>query len=320
MRWRILRMSNEDKVPPALEPLTDIAEFVTIPPERDAFMKAICDVDAYFSSMTIRLDHEILRQAKRLRVIASASTGLDHIDLKAAGEMGITIISLKEEIAFLNDVTATAEMAWTLMLAAVRKLPSAFDWVKSGQWRSPGGRYRGHQISGKTLGILGYGRLGRMMAEYGKAFRMRVIACDSKDIKPPAGVSMVDFETLIAESDVLTIHIHLTDKNRSLIGCAEFQKMKSGAVLVNTSRGAIIDETAFLEALETKHLGGAGIDVIDGEWNEDLTSHPLIRYANTHENLVISPHIGGVTYESQEMAISFIVNKLMHFLQDLDNY
>ncbi len=157
-----------------------------------------------------------------------------------------------------------------------------------------------------------------MMAEYGKAFRMRVIACDTKDINPPAGVTMVDFETLIAESDVLTIHIHLTEKNRGLISSDVFQKMKSGAVLVNTSRGAIIDEAAFLDALETNHLGGAGIDVIDGEWNEDLASHPLIQYANTHENLVISPHIGGVTYESQHMAIAFIVKKLVQFLENLE--
>ncbi len=143
MRWRILRMSNEDNIPPALGPLTEVAEFVTIPPERNAFIEAISDVDAYFSSMSIRLDREILKQANRLKVIATASTGLDHIDLNAAEEMGITIISLKEEIAFLNDVTATAEMAWALMLATVRKLPTAFDWVKSGHWRSPAGRYRG---------------------------------------------------------------------------------------------------------------------------------------------------------------------------------
>ncbi len=319
MRRRILLMSSEDNIHPAFEPFNEVAEIVTIPPDRDAFKEAIREADAYFASMSIRLDREILQEAKRLRVIATASTGLDHIDLKVAEEMGVTIISLKEEIEFLNDVTATAEMAWTLMLAVFRKLPSAFDWVKSGHWRATGGRYRGHQISGKTLGVLGYGRLGRMMAEYGKAFRMRVIACDTKAIEPPPGVTMVDFETLIAESDVLTIHIHLTEKNRNLIRRNEFQKMKPGAVLVNTSRGAIIDETAFLEALETNHLGGAGIDVIDGEWNDDFTGHPLIRYANTHDNLVISPHIGGVTYESQQMAITFIVNKLMHFLQDLDN-
>jgi len=220
---------------------------------------------------------------------------------------------LRHDTEFLDSITATAELAWGLLLATVRRLPWAFDAAKAGHWARDG--YRGHQLSGKTLGILGYGRLGRIVAEYGKAFRMRVIACDVREVKAADGVQMVDFDTLLRESDVLSLHIHLTEENRGIINAETFAKMKLGAVLVNTSRGAIIDEKAFLDALLSGRLGGAGVDVIEGEWDEDLSRHPLIRYANEHENLVISPHIGGVTHESQRMVYEHTVSKLVDYLE-----
>lgn len=114
----------------------------------------------------------------------------------------------------------------------------------------------------------------------------------------------------IRDSDVISIHVHLTPENRGLINADSFSRMKPGAVLVNTSRGAIVDEKAFLNALETGGLSAAGIDVIDGEWNDNLKEHRLIRYADTHENLVITPHLGGVTFEAQKATIEFTVLKL----------
>jgi phosphoglycerate dehydrogenase-like enzyme len=137
-----------------------------------------------------------------------------------------------------------------------------------------------------------------MVADYGQAFRMRVLACDRKEIAPAPGVEMVDFPTLLRESDVLSIHIHLTPENRGFLGREALSRMKPGAILLNTSRGAVLDEAALLDHLESGHLGGAGLDVIDGEWSKNLTAHRLIRYANLHENLVISPHTGGITYVS----------------------
>jgi D-3-phosphoglycerate dehydrogenase / 2-oxoglutarate reductase len=126
----------------------------------------------------------------------------------------------------------------------------------------------------------------------------------------------VDFDTLLREADVLSIHIHLQG-NEGLIGRDAFAKMKPGAVLVNTSRGGIIEERAFIEALERGPLAGAGVDVITGEWDADMSKHPLIRYANTHDNLVISPHIGGVTFESQRMTLEHTSRKLRDFLKAL---
>ncbi|MBN1674165.1 MAG: hypothetical protein JXR37_24160 [Kiritimatiellae bacterium] len=311
-RWRVLNMADIAACPAVFEPLATVAEVVSLPAEPSRLVSAIGGCDAYFASLRVRVDAEVLERAARLRVIATPSTGLDHIDMARAETRGITVLSLKDDTEFLAGITATAEMAWALLLATVRRLPWSFAAARRGEWARD--RFRGHQLSGKTLGILGYGRLGRMVARYGKAFGMHVLACDTRDVRPEAGVRIVDFDTWLRESDVLSIHIHLTAGNRHVIDAAAFAKMKEGAVLVNTSRGAVLDEAALLDALRSGRLGGAGVDVIDGEWSDTLADHPLIRYANASENLVISPHTGGVTFESQRMAYERMVGKLREFL------
>jgi len=314
MRHRVLNLLDFSYCPDVLGPLTEVADVVSLPADQETLRKRIGRFDGLLPSLAVRIDRTVLEQAGRLRVIATPSTGTDHIDMALARERGIAVLSLKEETEFLDQVTATAELAWGLLLAVVRRLPGAVEAAKRGDWARD--RFRGRQLSGKTLGIIGYGRLGRMVAEYGKAFRMRVFACDVRDVTPGPGVRMGGLDEVIRESDVISVHVHLTDENRGLIGPREFAAMKTGAVLINTSRGAIVDERALLDALETGHLGGAGLDVIDGEWRPDLDRHPLIQYARTHENLVITPHIGGVTHESQAMAYSFTVRKLAAYLKD----
>jgi len=310
-----LNMADVSEFPDVLEPLNSVAEVVSLPADQKFLIEQIPDFDAYLASLYVRASREVLERAERLRVIATPTTGLDHIDMTCAKERNIAVLSLRDDIEFLGSITATAELAWGLLLATVRRLPWAFDAAKGGHWARE--EYRGHQLSGKTLGILGYGRLGRIVAEYGQAFRMRVIAFDVSDVTPAEGVEMVDFHTLLRESDVLSLHIHLTEENRGIINDEVFTKMKPSAVLINTSRGAIVDESALLDALQSGRLAGAGLDVIEGEWNENLARHPLIRYANEHENLVISPHIGGVTYESQRMVYERTVGKLKDYLERL---
>ena len=313
MKWRVLNMMDISHCPEALDLLKEIAEVVTLPADPKELLLNIPEYDGYFASLHVRVTEEVIHAAAKLRAIATPSTGTDHIDIDYAENKGVSIISLKHETEFLESITSTAEMAWALLLAVIRKLPWSFDAAKRGEWARD--RFRGYQLAGKTLGILGYGRLGRMMAQYGKAFRMRVIAHDICDVTIEKEVKMVDFDTLLRESDILTIHIHLTDENRGLFNAAVFSQMKKGAVLINTSRGAILDEQAFLEALESGHLGGAGVDVIHGEWDINLSDHPLIRYADSHENLVITPHTGGVTYEAQSLAVQFTAQKLAAYLE-----
>jgi len=313
MKPRVLCMLDAGHCSEALEPLRSAAVVVGMPPSQERLLDVIGDFDAFLTSLAVQTDREVLDRASRLRVIATPSTGLDHIDAAYATRKGIRVISLKDETALLDSITATAELAWGLLLAVVRHIPGAFEAAKRGNWARD--EFRGHQMSGKTLGVLGYGRLGRMVAEYGKAFRMRVLACDVREMEPEHGVEMVSFATLLRESDVLTIHVHLTEETRGLIGADELAMMKEGAVLINTSRGALIDEQELLRALESGHLSGAGLDVIDGEWRNDLDQHALVAYARTHGNLIITPHVGGVTHESQVMAFRACARMLADYLR-----
>jgi D-3-phosphoglycerate dehydrogenase len=313
MKYCVLSTLDTYTFPDVYDPLKKIATVIELPAEHDRILEKIGQAEAYISSLEIRINRLIMEKATRLQVIATPSTGLDHIDLDYATQRGIKILSLKDDIAFLGRITATAELAWALILSVVRRIPWAFEAVQEGDWARD--RFRGMQLSGKTLGIIGYGRLGRMMAEIALGFRMRIIACDIRDLQPETGVEMVNLEQLLKQSDIISIHVHLNDKNRGMIGPSQLNKMKPGAVLINTSRGAIINEKALLKALEEGQIGGVGLDVIDGEWQKDLQKHPLIAYAGQHENLVITPHIGGVTDDSQRMAYGRIIEKLINYFQ-----
>jgi D-3-phosphoglycerate dehydrogenase len=272
------------------------------------------DADAYFASLKVQLTRELMALSPGLKAIATASTGLDHIDLEAAKERGIEVLSLKEDRKLLDNITATAELAWALILCCARRICQAVETSRQGVWARDA--LRGHQLSNKTLGILGCGRLGTIMAQYGNAFRMRVIGHDIADVEVP-GIERVSFEQLLRQSDVLTIHIHLNEQNKNLIDRKAFEKIKPGAILVNTSRGAIINEADMIDALENETLAAAGLDVICGEWLEDLSDHPLVKYSKNHDNLIITPHVGGVTYESQDMAYSAAAQKLVECLKTI---
>jgi phosphoglycerate dehydrogenase-like enzyme len=127
----------------------------------------------------------------------------------------------------------------------------------------------------------------------------------------------VDFDTMLAEADILSIHVHLTESTRHIIDRDALSRMKDGVVLINTSRGALIDEDAFLEALRSGKVAAAGVDTINGEWNENIQDHPLVAYARDHDNLLISPHVGGITYEAQEMAYARAAEHLHGYLKSL---
>jgi D-3-phosphoglycerate dehydrogenase len=309
-KWTVLCAADVSPFPQVLDPLKDVAKVKTCKPDHDALLRGIRDADAYIASLHARLDAEVIAAARKLRVIATPSTVLDHLDLKAADARGITLLSLKYDREFLETITATAELAWALMLACLRRIPWAFDAAKRGEWTRD--KFRGHQLSGKTFGILGYGRLGAMAGQYARAFRMRALAHDIKDFQAE-GIEPVDKQTLFRESDVISLHVPLTPETMNLVDRKEFALMKPGAILVNTSRAAVINEQALLEALETGRLAGAGLDVIHGEWS-NLRRHPLLAYARKHDNLVIVPHLGNITYESQEMTLRRTAEKLRDFI------
>ncbi len=282
-----------------------------VAPQPATLAAALANADAYYATLNCRLTAEFIAAAPRLRAIATPSTGLDHLDLDAARQHGIKVLSLKHERALLDQVTATAELAWALTLACARRLPAAFDAARQGQWARDA--LRGHQLAYKTFGVIGCGRLGAMVAQYARAFRMQVLGCDILPVQLD-GVESVGLDELLARSDGVSLHIHLTPENRGLLNRDRLFRMKPGSFLINTSRGAIVDEAAVLEALDHGPLAAYGTDVIDGEWRDDLDRHPLVCAARSSERVVITPHIGGVTFESQSMAYGHVADMLIdHF-------
>lgn len=196
--------------PDARKVLEEVASVDYIAEKYEMLLDRIAGCDAYFASASVKVDKKVLDRADKLKVIATPSTGTDHIDREYANKKGIAVIDIAKDYDLLDTFSATAEMAWGLLLACIRHLPEAFETAKKGVWARQ--RFTGRQLQGKTMGILGYGRLGKMMAKIGNGFRMKVKACDIRKIESPYA-EQVDFKTLLTTSDILSIHIHLTKKN-----------------------------------------------------------------------------------------------------------
>lgn len=310
--YKVLNMTECRGVELLFESLKDVVEIITLPPDRETALSVIDAYDGYITSLRFRVDKAFIDRATRLKAVFTPSTGLDHIDLVYAAEKGIAVFGMKNDRAFLDGITSTAELGLGLLLGVIRRIPWGFQSALKGKWARD--RFLGMQLTGKTMGILGYGRLGAIMASYAKALRMHVLACDIVEIADES-VEQVSFQELMSASDVLSLHIHLNDSTRGIIGREAIDAMKPGIIIINTSRGGIIDETALLAGLLSGHIGAAGLDVIDGEWREDLVEHPLIQYAATHENLLISPHIGGVSFEAQLMTMENTLKKVRAFFE-----
>lgn len=300
------------------EPLAGIAELDRRAPDRTFLLEHLHEYDVLLPSLHLQIDREIIERAARgrLRLVYTPSTGLDHLDLDALQEFGVELRSLKTEFGLLETVTSTAELAFALMLAAARRIPMAHNAAMRGHWARD--VYRGHQLSGKTLGVLGVGRLGSMMVDFGRGMRMNVIGCDHNPRKRISALEYLEYDAFAAQADVISIHIHLTPDNEHFLNAERIAKMKDGVILVNTSRGKLIDEDALLEALRRGKIGGFGADVIVGEWRDDLDQHPLIQYARDHDHVVIVPHLGGVTHESQALSHLFVVEKLAGIIREWD--
>lgn len=264
----------------------------------------------------LQVDETVLAAADRLQAVATPTTGLDHIDVQAASNRGVRVLSLKGERAFLEEVYATAEHTMALLLSLVRRIPAAFDAVKEHEWRRD--LYRGTELSGKMLGIVGYGRLGEMVARYAAAFGMTVLVFDPYRRDLPIEIrSSPTLSHLLAHSDVISIHVPLNDETEGIFSSEQFASMQPGSVLINTARGRLVDEVALLHALESGQLAGAALDVLCNEHQIGAgIPNPLIQYARSHDNLILTPHIGGATQESVEKADLFIAKKIKEFFKD----
>lgn len=308
-----LLIFNDGFEPKALEGIPHPEVEITFFPNgrREDLLARIGEFDAYFTTLRIRVDAEVIAAAKRLKVVATNSTGTDHLDLPLLEKNGIPVLSLKHDREFLDRIPTTAELAFALLLTCARHLPECFEATRQGRWERH--LFAGTQLSGKTLGIIGVGRLGTIMSQYGRAFRMGVLGCDPFQQQIPEGVEMTTLDRLLAESDFISLHVHLTDQTRNLLGAAELARIKPGSCLINTSRGGLIDESALVREMENGRIAAAGLDVIDGEWREDKFNHPLIAYSRKNPRLYITPHIGGTSPDAVRMSARHILGKIVDY-------
>jgi D-3-phosphoglycerate dehydrogenase len=257
------------------------------------------DFDVLVVRSATKVTEDVIRAGEKLKVIARAGAGLDNIDTEAAGKRGIKILNAPEA-----PTVAVAELVIALVLSFSRKIPQADLSMKSGKWEKK--LFLGGELRGKTLGIVGSGKIGQAVGERAKAFGMKLLLYDvvkNEEFAKRVGAKYVGLDVLLREADFITLHVPLTPKTERMIGSREFSLMKPTAVLINTSRGKIIDEAALLQALEEKKIAGACLDVYE---KEPPIDSPLLKF----QNVVLTPHIGASTVEAQREAAVIIANKI----------
>ncbi len=275
--------------------------------DKSNLKKEIENATALFIRVDTRINSSILKRAKKLRVIASATTGIDHIDVEYAGKKGIKIIHLHG-----SHSGPTAELAFASMLTLARRIPWANNSVLKGEWKRE--KYIGTSTEGKILGIIGLGRIGSRVASYGKMLGMKILVYDpyvKNDVIKQFG-SSVGFTELLKSSDFISLHTPLTNETNGMINESALRSMKSSAFIINTSRGAVIKEDALLKALSKKWISGASLDVFIDE--PLSTKSKLIAYAKSNENLLLTPHIGASTKEAISDVSTLLAKQVIEIL------
>ena len=259
--------------------------------DRPALLAALADADAVIVRSATQLDAEAISAAPKLRVIARAGVGLDNIDVSAATARGVMVVN-----APTSNIVSAAEQAVALLLAVARNTAAACASLKAGEWKRS--KYTGVEVQGKTVGIIGLGRIGVLFAQRIAAFGTRIIAYDPY-VQPARaaqlGVRLVGLEELLRESDFISIHLPKTPETVGLIGAKELQMVKPGVRIINAARGGLIDEQALADAIAEGRVAGAGLDVFA---KEPCTASPLFAF----ENVVVTPHLGASTHEAQDKA------------------
>src|SRR3954470_9689563 len=248
---------------------------------------------------------DILAKASNLKIVGRAGVGVDNIDVKTATERKVQVINTPS-----GNAIAAGELAIAYMFALARKIPQATASMKKGEWEKK--KFAGVEITGKTLGVLGFGNIGRQVAERAVGLRMKVLAYDPMipaGASPPAGIEYAKFDEVLAKADFVTLHLPLTAETKNLLGAATFPKMKKGAYLINCARGGVVDEAALYEALKSGHLGGAALDVFEKEPTPPL---PLFEL----DNVLLSPHIGASTKEAQSKVAVELAEVFVDFFKN----
>ncbi|HYZ83046.1 MAG TPA: NAD(P)-dependent oxidoreductase [Bryobacteraceae bacterium] len=279
---------------------TSVTYYDTLPGSEDALLERIRDFDIVINiRSSTKFTERVFAACPRMKLLSIWGTGTDNVDLTAARKYGVTVTNTPGVAAI-----SIAEHALMLTLAVARRVTSLHREVVNGAWP----RGQSVQLRGKTLGVIGLGAIGRQFARLGEAIGMRVIAWTMHP-DPARGFELVELEELLRESDVVSLHLRLSSETAGFLGRAQFELMKPGVILINTARGPIVDEAALIEVLQTRRIGGAGLDVFDVEPLPQ--GHPLTQL----DNVVLTPHCAGVTPEVLEAGLALALENVESFLR-----
>ncbi len=262
--------------------------------------------DAIITRSGTQVDPPLIDAATRLKIIARAGVGIDNVDVEYASNKGIIVVN-----APFGNTNSAAEHTMALLLSLCRHVTVANASLKSGEWkRAP---FTGYELKGKTMGIIGLGKVGGRVAQRAKAFEMEVIACDpyiAEKRGEDLGVRLVPLEDIVRYADVITVHTPLNDETRGMLRSEHFQGMKDGVLLVNCARGGIIEEAAILEALSSGKAAGAAFDV----WSEEPPRSEVLQKLIGHPRMVVTPHLGANTFEAQKNVAVDVSREIVNYL------
>jgi phosphoglycerate dehydrogenase-like enzyme/CMP-N-acetylneuraminic acid synthetase len=293
----------------------DVIYAENVPSEEIA--KLLPEVDGWICSPCpkYQIDADLLSKATKLKVLASPSTGSNHVDKDFCEKNNISFFCLKGT-DFVSTITASSEFTFALVLEATRNLSKAVNLANQGYWREIENDLRGIELSDKTLGIIGYGRIGSNNARMANAFKMNVVSYDPNVEIKEDYVSQVDsHEKVLEQSDVVMVCVHLDDSTHGMVNASWFNKMKDGVYFINSSRGEVLNETDLLASLESGKIKSAAVDVISAEMTSDKRKHPLVQYAANNDNLTVTPHIAGLTIDSERKAAEITLESVVKALK-----
>lgn len=281
-----------------------------MPPPYEILTQKVRGIDGLLCLLTDRIDDPLMEAAgAQLKVISQMAVGYDNIDIAAAARRGIPVGNTP---GVLTD--ATADLTMALLLATARRIVESAQYIKDGKWQTWGPQtLLGADLKGSTLGIVGFGRIGQAVAQRCIGFEMQMLAYDPNAAPQDAArlqVQLVDFDELLRQADFVTLHVPLTDQTRHLINAQTLAKMKRSAILINTSRGGVVDQAALYDALKHGVIGAAGLDVTDPE--PIPLSDPLL----TLPNAIILPHIGSASRRTRDLMASMAADNLLAGLRD----
>ena len=267
--------------------------------------KEIHDVEALIVRSSTQVTKEVLAEANKLKIIGRAGIGVDNIDCAAATEHGVIVINTPS-----GNATTTAEHSIAMLMSLSRHIPQADKSMHQGAWEKS--KFIGTEITGKVLGIFGFGNIGKIVADRAKGLRMRVLVCDpflNEQVAAKHGIELIPMDTLLERSDYITVHVPLNDTTHNLIDRKTIQTMKAGVRIINCARGGIVNESALLEGLNSGKIAGAAIDVFEEE--PPQKNNPLLK----HERVICTPHLGASTAEAQVNVAIQVAEQIRDYLR-----